>query len=231
MFTGPQIVTNGLVLYLDAGNSKSYPTTGTTWYDRSGNGRNGTLTNGPTYNSANGGSIVFDGIDDCIISTPPPFTSLTNSLSFNFWVYPTGNSTSSQTILSRDTNTGTPHILIRRTNSLNLTWNYSNGISAQNFSINDVFLDNLNKWVNLQITSNYITGLVTTYRNGILLNESTMTTPVFPNTNAILYVSSFVFSGFLPWTGNIGVSSIYDRILTSQEVLQNFNATKSRYGL
>jgi hypothetical protein len=201
------------------------------WRDISRGGNNGTLVNGPTFNGANGGSIVFDGIDDCIISTPPPFTSLTNSLSFNFWVYPTGNSISSQTILSRDTNTGPPHILIRRTNSLNLTWNYSNGISAQNFSINDVFLDNLNKWVNLQITSNYITGLVTTYRNGILLNESTMTTPVFPNTNAILYISSFVFSGFLPWTGNIGVSSIYDRILSSHEVLQNFNATRSRFGI
>jgi hypothetical protein len=58
-----------------------------------------------------------------------------------------------------------------------------------------------------------------------------MTTPVFPNTNAILYISSFVFSGFLPWTGNIGVSSIYDRILSSHEVLQNFNATRSRFGI
>ena len=58
------IVTNGLVLNLDAGFDPSYPTTGTTWYDLSGNTYNGTLTNGPTFNSENSGSIVFDGTND-----------------------------------------------------------------------------------------------------------------------------------------------------------------------
>ena len=60
------IVTNGLILCLDAGNRKSYPGTGTTWTDLSGRGNNGTLTNGPTYSSANGGSIVFDGLNDFV---------------------------------------------------------------------------------------------------------------------------------------------------------------------
>jgi hypothetical protein len=58
-----------LQLYLDAGNASSYPGSGTTWTDLSGNGRNGTLTNGPTYSSANGGSIVFDGTDDFVQCT------------------------------------------------------------------------------------------------------------------------------------------------------------------
>ena len=60
----PSSVTSGLVLCLDAGNTKSYPGSGTTWTDLSGNGNTGTLTNGPTYSSANGGSFVFDGTDD-----------------------------------------------------------------------------------------------------------------------------------------------------------------------
>ena len=60
----PPIVTDGLVLYLDAANTKSYPTTGTTWNDLLGAISGGTLINGPTFNSANGGSIVFDGVDD-----------------------------------------------------------------------------------------------------------------------------------------------------------------------
>ena len=60
----PSLVMNGLTLCLDAGNRKSYPCSGTTWTDLSGNGNTGTLTNGPTYSSANGGSIVFDGVDD-----------------------------------------------------------------------------------------------------------------------------------------------------------------------
>ena len=62
----PRIVTDGLVLLLDAGNTKSYPGTGTTWTDISRNGNNGTLTNGPTFDSANGGSLVFDGVDDYV---------------------------------------------------------------------------------------------------------------------------------------------------------------------
>jgi hypothetical protein len=62
----PSIVTNGLVFCLDAANSKSYPGTGTDWTDLSGNQINGILTNGPAYNSSNGGSIVFDGINDYI---------------------------------------------------------------------------------------------------------------------------------------------------------------------
>ena len=66
VFAGPEITESGLVLALDAGNLKSYPTTGTTWTDLSGRGNTGTLTNGPTYSSANGGSIVFDGVNDYV---------------------------------------------------------------------------------------------------------------------------------------------------------------------
>ena len=60
MYTGPNIITDGLVLALDAASPRSYPGTGTTWYDVSGYGNNGTLTNGPTFDSGNGGSIVFN---------------------------------------------------------------------------------------------------------------------------------------------------------------------------
>jgi len=61
----PRIVTDGLVLCLDAANKRSYPGTGTTWTDKVG-GNDGTLTNGPTFDSDNGGSIEFDGTDDSI---------------------------------------------------------------------------------------------------------------------------------------------------------------------
>ncbi len=65
---GPNIVKDGLVFYLDAGSPNSFypPTAGATWKDTSGNGHIGTLTNGPTYDSANGGTIVFDGVDDYV---------------------------------------------------------------------------------------------------------------------------------------------------------------------
>jgi alpha-tubulin suppressor-like RCC1 family protein len=83
-FAGPDGVESGLVLSLDAGNSKSYPGSGTTWTDLTNNGRNGTLTNGPTYSSANGGSIVFDGIDDFVSSVSN--LTLANNFSVSLWL-------------------------------------------------------------------------------------------------------------------------------------------------
>ena len=82
----PRVVTDGLVLCLDAGNVKSYPGSGTTWTDLSGKGNTGTLTNGPTYSSANGGSIVFDGVDDRVSGTS--FNTGQN-FTINAWIYPT----------------------------------------------------------------------------------------------------------------------------------------------
>lgn len=78
----PSIVTNGLVLCLDAANTKSYPGSGTTWTDLSGRGNNGTLVNGVGYNSGNLGSLVFDGVDDYVITS-----TITSYKSLNMWVY------------------------------------------------------------------------------------------------------------------------------------------------
>jgi hypothetical protein len=224
------IVRDGLVLNLDAAKRDSYPGTGTTWRDIAGGVITGSLINGPTFNSANGGSIVFDGINDGVLVNSPPFSSSTNSLTFNFWVYGTGTSTASQTILGRDTNSeAIPHVLIRRTSNLNLTFNHSNGISPATTTLSNVFLNNLDKWVNLQITANYTTGTVILYRNSVFYTQFTMSTPIFPNTNVPIYISSFVSPGFIPWTGNISITQIYNRELTAQEILQNYNATKGRY--
>jgi len=81
----PRIVTNGLVLCLDAGNRQSYPGSGTTWTDLSGNGKNGTLTNGPTYTSANVGAIVFDGVDDYVSCSA---SNILNNFSYDIWCLP-----------------------------------------------------------------------------------------------------------------------------------------------
>jgi len=75
----PQIVTNGLVLALDAGNTKSYVSGSTTWFDKSGRGNNGTLVNGPTFNTGSLGSIVFDGVNDYVDSGNISTTILSNN--------------------------------------------------------------------------------------------------------------------------------------------------------
>jgi hypothetical protein len=83
------IVTNGLVLALDAAKKDSYPGSGTLWRDISGNGNNGTLTNGPTFNSGNGGSIVFDGVNDYVQyeTSLDPYISGNRDFTIELWVY------------------------------------------------------------------------------------------------------------------------------------------------
>ena len=85
---GPDIVEDGLVLYLDAGNEESYPGTGTTWKDLSGNGNDGTLTNGPTFSGDNTGGITFDGSNDYVDCGDIDITS-----SFTLSVWFKGNPT------------------------------------------------------------------------------------------------------------------------------------------
>ena len=81
----PKIVTDGLVLYLDAANTKSYPGTGTVWTDISRTNNNGTLTNGPTYTSTFGGSIVFDGTNDSVVSANTINITGASARTMNIW--------------------------------------------------------------------------------------------------------------------------------------------------
>jgi hypothetical protein len=80
-FYSGSVVTDGLVLNLDAGLPASYPGSGTTWFDLSGSGNDGTLTNGPTYSSSNGGSLVFDGSND-YVNLNFPFTQSSSANSY-----------------------------------------------------------------------------------------------------------------------------------------------------
>jgi hypothetical protein len=96
----PSIITQNLVLCLDAANSKSYPGSGTTWTDLSGNGNNGTLANGVGYNSGNGGALVFDGVDDYVSLTSADLRfGGSNSYTFDFFIK-VPHSTTNQTIFS-----------------------------------------------------------------------------------------------------------------------------------
>jgi hypothetical protein len=223
---GPKIVSDGLILSLDASDRNSYSGSGAAWNDLSGNGLNVTLVNSPTY-ITNPNSLLFDGVDEYGSTGNNTLISSTNSLSFDFWVKPTGTSTSSQTILGKDTNSSpSGHLLIRRVNSTDLRYNIANG--SQNNSTN-FFVGSIDNWVNIQITYNYTSGDYNVYKNGVLFTNTT-TASGFPLTNAPINIASY--SGPpLPWTGNISVCKIYNRALSSQEVLQNYNALKSRFGL
>jgi hypothetical protein len=227
------IVTSGLTLNLDAGFTPSYRRSGTTWTDLSFSGNNGALTNGPTYSSTNGGSIVFDGVDDYVVTPSFGLSSATSCLTFNFWIKPSGQTSVIQTILGKDTNTGNvPHILIGRSaNSDTLRWNFNNGTGSAILSFLNFFTGYDNTWVNIQIVADYSLDIVTLYRNGTQFGQQSQPSAVFPNTDTIMYLSSFAINAFLVFKGNISISQIYNRSLSATEVLQNYNAQKSRFGL
>jgi hypothetical protein len=104
---GPKVVTNGLVLALDAANVKSYPGSGTVWNDLSGNNNSGSLINGPTFNSANGGSISFDGTNDYVNTNynAGTFTKFTLAA----WIYKTNTT---KAFILNAAGTATPPALI-----------------------------------------------------------------------------------------------------------------------
>ena len=100
---GPDLIQDGLVLALDASDRNSYVSGSTTWFDVAGS-NNGTLTNGPTFNTGSGGSIVFDGVNDYVVNNT--VTSLiTNQLTLSVWFYATDTSTDNSIISSENSAT------------------------------------------------------------------------------------------------------------------------------
>ena len=223
----PKIVTDGLVLCLDAGNPKSYSGSGTTWTDLSGNGNTGTLTNGPTYSSTNGGSLVFDGSNDYVSS--PASSSLGKSINYttSAWVkYSDVGYTSWMTIFdSVDYGVGGGYMMWLSSDSPatgKLLSSYDNGWQYGTVRIPP------NIWANVCISKNnnalsfYVNGLFDVTRT-YNFNGSTSSTAVdigFSNRNPSY-----------PFNGNIPQASIYNRALTAAEVQQNFNALRGRYGI
>jgi hypothetical protein len=234
----PNIVTDGLVLYLDAANTKSYPGSGTVWTDIAA-GNNGTLTNGPTFNSANGGSIVFDGVDD--------FVQLNNCLPLKWQninqisleVFFKFNSLSSprQYIFDSRYSISTPYnwyLLIIDPGGTLLTGTGQNSSG----SLTDITVTTLNAnqiyMINLTIDKTTTTNNFKVYLNGslVLTTGFDWTTNQGSENNSIMYLGrAYPDSGFR-LNGNIYNFKIYkNKTLSTSEVTQNFNALRGRYGL
>ena len=230
----PKIVTDGLVMYLDAANSKSYPGSGTTWSDLSRGGNNGTLVNGPTFSSGNGGNLTFNGTNQ-YVSTP--IQNLSRPCTFSTWVN-FNNLTGFQTIFGQDTSTaisrgrfyfqkagGTTEGLIL--NVVNFSIVLSNNTIVVVNAINPVVT---NQWYNYSAV--LTTTTLSLYENGILQNTvSDSNTFLTPNTTIVLNAGYFSNAIADYVNGKSSSFLIYNRSLTTTEVLQNYNATKTRFGL
>jgi hypothetical protein len=216
----PKIVTNGLVLCLDAADKKSYPGTGTLWTDRSGNGNNGTLTNGPTFSSANGGSIVFDGTNDYVDTAP--IIASNGFFTISSWVYLASGAGNFPMIASVKSGDGISFFGIRIGSNNALGFNlYLNGLQTNNQNV-----PLINTWYNAVAVYD---GSAKVYVNSVLLSQSSAGSSAgFPSG---VWIGNGSLLGNSFWKGNIAQTSIYNRALTPQEILQNFNATRGRYGI
>jgi hypothetical protein len=212
------IVTNGLVLNLDAAKVDSYPGTGTTWRDLSGNGNNGTLTNGPTFSGiGKQASIVFDGVDDYVGFTSQPLNSVTTAVTYASW-YNITNLTTRRVLFSfKDslvaaTSTGFDYWWNVAATQGSLTANMSTG------SWSHMVLTQNNTAVNLYMNgspiSSVVGGTITTQREAKAIGQYD--------------TSPGAIGKFL---GSISQAQIYNRALSASEVLQNYNATKGRFNL
>jgi len=233
----PRMVTNGLVLCLDAGNTRSYPGTGTTWTDLFGSGNNGTLTNGPTFSSSNGGSVVFDGVNDYIVFGDV-FDLGTNDLTINVWVRPTTLTNGVYyTILSKAlAGAGARYSVGFANNNL---WALFDGNTLTPVDVYSTSTFNTNTWYMLTFVFTR-TSSISVYVNTVQQTFSTSST--ISQWNGVNIQSTIPFrvgmytasdnSGLsAPFLGNIASVQMYFRSLSAAEIRQNFNATRGRYGI
>lgn len=230
MYTGPQIVTSDLVFYLDAGNTKSYPGTGTTWYNRASSDGvfyNANAINSPTFSSLNNGTIVFDGVNSYYQST-----ATTNSVGMiggnftvNVWYYTDAGYTSSVIgqsgcMFASDTEplSGGSYQMLFRSSNLYVSF-YANDQSIPHIP---------SQWFMFTHTYNFTTKISKVYRNGVLLNTITRTIDL--TTTGFIKIGRGIF-GANYFNGRIPIVQIYKRDISDAEVLQNFNATRSRFGI
>jgi hypothetical protein len=221
----PPIVTNGLVLNLDAGFTPSYPRTNTTWYDTSGNGNNINLINGPTFDTANGGSIVFDGSDDYAQNDSPNLPTGNVITTICAWIYVVSGYGDWQGIAGWGNAGVFSNSALLDMNQGRLafsTWGYPGAedlISSYNVPKN---------------TWKYVVGSINNrniklYADGVnVLNSSITSTPNVTSTK--LRLATTDYPGRLLNT-KISSVQIYNRELSQTEITQNYNATKSRFGL
>ena len=231
----PRIVTDGLVLCLDAASKRSYPGTGTTWTDRSANGYSGVLVNNPTFIGDNGGYLSFDGTNEqCNVSTTTPsvlqgdpaftvvgwfkrnatiggrstwgFGGDASSQGFTSWTYNQANGISIDLWGAATYTSGQTYSL---TEFKHCAWCYTGG----GFSTSSVTI--------------YVNTIAYTGSDLSILRGSSTYTPNINNNGIVLGKSSISESAW--GSPDIATFNIYSRALSPDEILQNYLSTKERY--
>jgi len=221
------IVTDGLVFYVDAGNEDSYAGSGTTWSDLVGSD-DGTFSATPTTDSANGGSIVFDGTDDTVSFTEFSTSGL-SSFTLDVWVY-IDDDQSDGTVIGQWGDPSSRSFLIWW--DVGVTANFRfivQNPSAQN-TITSESDDNANNndWNHVVATFDSASQ-IKLYVNNVLTDApSHASTPFTLRTTSGFEIGDD--SSDSRWLdGKVSSAKIYNRVLSASEVTQNYNALKNRF--
>ena len=218
----PSIVTDGLVLCLDAANQRSYPKSGTTWSDLAGS-NNGTLTNGPTFDAGNGGSIVFDGSDDLVNVGDNSDLQFGSGGSIAFWMKFRGTPGSAgYCVLNKGPGASrNPRITLESSKKINLFWEIADGTN-KNTIADDACVEDT--WTYVTCTWDGTTNKIY-YNDALNTSESESGTPD-TDTTTDLYIGHDEIKADGHFEGFIDDVVIYSDILELAEVKRNYNAGK-----
>jgi hypothetical protein len=232
-WTGAPVVDGSLMVWLDAGQPSSYSGSGATWTDLSGNGKNYTLSNGPTFNSGakntTGGTLTFTtASSQYATSASSLFNSTTyNTVTMNIWVYPTSSGNIIQIDGQAALATGYHASAIEITAAGVISFGLWTGSAVTTIATST---QSLNAWYNLVITYNGTTA--TAYVNGASVGSSNITWSA-PGTSTFMALMAAESTGMgtnAYTSGNLGAFMVYNRSLTVDEVTSNYNALRRRYG-
>ena len=218
---------NGLVLCLDAANPKSYPGSGTTWTDVSGRGSIGELVNSPVYNSSNGGYFQF--VTDDYIRIPNNTALDTQTPTVEVWVKT--NATTQSGFWFEKGQVNTQYSLFQEGAVIQWRQYFSTGPALTNLSTTTATYMNTSSWY--QVVGTYASGSRRLYINGVLVNSDSQTGTINTDTSGMSIGAYGGYSGAKSYyyNGNLSLCRVYNRALTAAEVLQNFNASRGRYGI
>jgi hypothetical protein len=220
------IVRDGLVLDLDAAKRDSYPGSGTSWRDIAGGVITGSLIGGPTFDPNNGGSIVFDGVDDYVEAPNNTSINLTETGgAINTWIKTNISATGSinGNLVAKTNVYSNGYWLVKYNDKVRISLFGTGNLEMVGVrSITDnIWHHIVATWTSTQLTI-YIDGT---------LDKTQSYNFTFTTSADLLYIGRQKTAGEGFFKGNISNVQIYNRTLSPAEVLQNYNATKGRYGL
>ena len=226
----PKIVTSGLILCLDAGNNKSFVSGSSTWFDLSRNNNSGSLNNTPTFSTDAKGSILFDGTNESVSRASVNVSYLTVDV-WAKWTQFFSDPNGHALVSNSDTDSGDPingYLLYQATGApYNRVQAFVYGSSLT--VLTSVSTLSTGVWYNITFT--YDGSATRLYLNGRLDTGSNVAVGTIAASSANFLIGSTYTAGNSAFSGNVSNIKLYNRALSATEILNNYNATKRRFGL